>query len=443
MADARAAMHDVLAGIATSAAHDAKIAVLPECSYPGYVLLKRSLPGGARGSERALATVADAARRNHIDVCIGMALQASDGSVRNEAAYIDSDGRVVARYAKIFLWNFDRRWFEPGRAAEAFDTRHGRAGMMICADGRMPEIARSLARRGAWLILDPTAWVGNGPSYARMPNPQVEFMMRVRARENGVWIAAADKCGSEHDAVHYVGNSMIVAPDGEQIARAPADLPGVIVADVPIARAPRPFVAALTSSERLALRAVYRPKRSRHAPRLRLGILQGALGKRRRLALDALRAQGVSAIVEAARTAGAVRKALSGIRGLRISVIEGVAMFAPEPARAAALRGADLVVWHGAPDRDDVRDTARTRALENRVYVAVAVKRPGKGVATSLVADPDGRVIGEALAGKPSGFVARIDAAAARDKGVVPGTDGMADRVPKAFALFDAKRGAS
>jgi len=436
-------MHDVLAGIATSAAHDAKIAVLPECSYPGYVLLKHTLPGGARGSQRALARVAQAAKRFSIDVCVGMALQASDGSVRNEAVYVDRTGSVVARYAKVFLWNFDRRWFAPGRAVDAFDTSFGRLGMMICADGRMPEIARSLARRGAWLILDPTAWVGTGAEYARMPNPQVEFMMRVRARENGVWIAAADKCGSEHDAVHYVGSSMIVAPDGEQIERASADLPSLIASDIPISRAPKAFVAALTPSERSALRSAYRAARSTSAPRFRLGILQGTLGNGRAAALAALRAQGTDAIVEAARATTDARRALAAIRGLRVAVVEGAAMFAPEPARAAALRGADVIVWSKAPDRDDVRDTARTRALENRVFVVAALARVGKGEATSLVADPDGRVIGEALAGKPSGFVAPIDASAARDKRVVPGTDAMADRIPKAFALFDAKRGAS
>lgn len=436
-------MHDVLAGIATSAGHGAKIAVLPECSYPGYVLLKRTLPGGARGSERALARVAQAAKRSSIDVCIGMASQASDGSVRNEAIYVDRTGSVVARYAKIFLWNFDRSWFAPGRAVDAFHTSYGRLGMMICADGRMPEIARSLARRGAWLILDPTAWVGTGPQYECMPNPQVEFMVRVRARENGVWIAAADKCGSEHDAVHYVGSSMIVAPDGEQIARASADLPTVIVSDVAIARAPRPVVAALVPSERRALRSAYHRARSKNAPRFRLGVLQGALGKGRAAALAALRAQGAEAIVEAVRGATDVRRVFAAIRGLRVAVVEGAAMFAPEPARAAALRGADVIVWSKAPERDDVRDTARTRALENRVFVVAALARIGKGEATSLVADPDGRVIGEALVGKPSGFVALIDAAAARDKRVVPGTDAMADRIPKAFALFDAKRGAS
>lgn len=436
-------MHDVLGGIATSAAHDAKIVVLPECSYPAYVLLKRSLPGGARASERALGRVARAAKRFSVDVCVGMALQASDGSVRNEAVYFDRTGSVVARYAKVFLWNFDRRWFAPGRAVETFDTSYGRLGMMICADGRMPEIARSLARRGAWLILDPTAWVGNGAEYARMANPQVEYMMRVRARENGVWIAAADKCGSEHDAVHYVGSSMIVAPDGEQIARASADRPGTIAADVPIARVPKPFVAALTPSERRALRSVYREPRTTSAPRIKVGVLQGAPGRGRADALAALRAQGAVAIVQAARGATDARKVFAGIPALRVSVIEGAAMFAPEPARAAALRGADVIVWSKAPDRDDVRDTARTRAIENRVYVVAALARAGKGVATSLVADPDGRVIGEALAGKPSGFVATIDASAVRDKRVVPGTDSMADRIPKAFALFDAKRGAS
>ncbi|HET9343846.1 MAG TPA: nitrilase-related carbon-nitrogen hydrolase [Candidatus Eremiobacteraceae bacterium] len=443
LVDAEIAMHDVLGGIATSAAHDAKIVVLPECSYPAYVLLKRSLPGGARASERALARVAQAAKRSSIDVCIGMALQANDGSIRNEAVYIDRTGRVVARYAKVFLWNFDRRWFAPGRAVDAFDTSYGRLGMMICADGRMPEIARSLARRGAWLILDPTAWVGTGADYARMANPQVEFMMRVRARENGVWIAAADKCGSEHEAVHYVGASMIVAPDGERIACASADRPALIAADVPIARAPKPFVVALTPSERRSLRSAYRAPRSKSAPRFRLGVLQGTLGKGRAVALAALRAQGADAVIEAARSAADARTALASIRALRVAVVDGTAMFAPEPARAAALRGADVIVWSKAPYRDDVRDTARTRALENRVFVVAALSRVGKGDATSLVADPDGRVIGEALAGKASGFVAQIDAGAASDKRVVPGSDALADRIPKAFALFDAKRGAS
>lgn len=436
-------MHDVLAGIATSAAHGAKIAVLPESSYPGYVLLKRANAGGFRASERALRTIGAAARSARIDVCAGLALAGDDGTVRNEAVYFDRAGHVVARYAKVFLWNFDHRWFAPGRSVEAFDTAYGRLGMMICADGRMPEIARSLARRGAWLVLDPTAWVGRGPSYERMPNPQVEYVIRVRAAENGVWIAAADKCGSEHDAVHYVGRSMIVAPDGSTVARAPADVPSVVTADVPLTGKPHPFVVPLSAAERSALRAAAprRSARTRIGPRVRLGILQGSLGRRRTSAVEALRAQAVDAVVETARGAKAILGALARVRGLRAAAVDGDRMFAPEPARAAALRGADVLLWTRVPRRDDVRDTARTRALENRVFVIAA--RGGTtrdGATNSFVVDPEGRVIAEGLEGVASGFAVTLDTSAARDKQMLPGTDAFADRIPRAFALFDGKR---
>ena len=438
-------MHDVLGGIAASAAHDARIAVLPESSYPGYVLLKRANSGGFRASELALKKIGDAARRSRIDVCVGLALQGDDGAVRNEAVYFDRDGRIVARHAKVFLWNFDRRWFAPGRSVDAFDTAYGRLGMMICADGRMPEIARSLARRGAWLILDPTAWVGRGPRYDRMPNPQVEYMMRVRARENGVWLAAADKVGSELDVVHYVGRSMIVAPDGSTAALAPADRPAIVTADVPLARKPRPFAVRMSAIDRAALRAAPSKRASRSgAPlRFRLGILQGTLGARRPAALAALRAQAVDAIVETARSGKAALTALASVRGLHVAAVDGTRMFAPEPPRAAALRGADIIVWTRVPRREDVRDVARARALENRVFVIVARGGTrGDGSANSFVIDPEGRVIAEGLEGEASGYALTIDATSAREKQMLPGTDAFADRIPRAFALFDGGRDA-
>jgi len=437
--EAEHALHDALAGVTASAARGAQIAVLPECTYPGYVLLQRALPGGERAVDRALAAVATAARRHRIDVCIGVARRGDDGALRNESYYIDRDGDVVARYAKIFLWNFDGRWFTAGRDVRAFDTAFGRLGMMICADGRMPEIARTLARRGAWLILDPTAWVGTGPAYARMPNPQVEYLMRVRARENGVWIAAADKCGSERDVVHYVGNSMIVAPDGAIAASAGAADPAIVVADVRVRRSARPVVVPVTPLERRApRRKAPRAAAARTAFRVRVGVLQGPMrGARRSSAIEALRAQGVDAIVDTTlgrRAATSLRR----VRGLRVGIVDGKRMLAPEPARAAALGGCDVVVWTSTPPRSDVRDVARTRALENRIFVIACSSARSGGA--SLVADPDGRVIGEALAGVPSGFAATIATDASRDKCVVPGTDAFAARVPRAFALFDGER---
>ena len=60
------------------------------------------------------------------------------------------------------------------------DTPLGRWGTLICFDRQLPETARVLTLRGAQFLLIP-AWGGYGEI-----NDQ---MMRVRAYENGVWLA--------------------------------------------------------------------------------------------------------------------------------------------------------------------------------------------------------------------------------------------------------------
>lgn len=433
LGQAEKALDDAVAGIFAAAARGAQVVVLPECAYPGYVLLQGNPYHHIPSAEAALQAVSRAARQCGVCVAFGIARNDAEGRLRNEAVFFDRRGVETARYAKMYLWNFDGCWFTPGVAVPAFDTEYGRMGMMICADGRMPEIARTLAKKGAWLVLDPTAWVSVGRSYHTMHNPQVDFMLRTRARENGIWIAAADKCGSEYSTVHYVGQSLIVSPTGDVAACGPADAPAIVVADVTRSRG-RPFVAALTAAERRALvRRVKPATRKRHE--IRIGILAGPLRAGRNDAVKALRAQGADAVVDTSASAAAVRSTLRRIAGLRAHIINGARMLAPEPARAAAIDGADVIVWATPPRDRCVRDVARTRALENRVYVVVCSRADAFDPA--CIVDPNGFVCGEALESRPSGFVGTIDLDAARDKLVVPGTHAFAARVPSAFALFD------
>jgi predicted amidohydrolase len=435
------ALDDVIGAIAAAGALGADVVVLPESSYPGYVLLARD-PYAGRAIPKpddALKQIGAAARRARINAAVGIANFGPGGRIRNEAVLIDRNGEQVGRYAKAHLWNFDRRWFAPGRDFPVFDTDIGRVGMMICADGRVPEIARTLTRRGAWLILDPTAWVGVGPSYDAMPNPQVDFALRVRAAENGVWIAAADKCGSETGAVHYVGRSMVVAPSGDIVAHAPADATALIVAEVTRRRS-KPFVATLSAAERKTLRAMPRKSRGSNASGaepIRIGVYQANSkrgGGQRRNAARSLLAQGAAAIVETSAGSAAIAAALRAARGLRAVVIEGPRMLAPEPARAAALSGADLLVWTKPPARAAVLAFARTRAMENRLYVLICAR--ADEVQPTCLVGPDGAVGASALAGMASGFLASIDVRCARDKSVVWGTDAFADRTPDAYELF-------
>jgi predicted amidohydrolase len=437
---ATASLEDVIGAIAAAGALGADIVVLPECAYPGYVLLdgdpyaRRAIPP----PDEALRRIGEAARRARINAAVGIANRGLDGRVRNEAVLLDRGGAIAGRYAKAHLWNFDRRWFTPGREYPVFDTDIGRVGMMICADGRVPEIARTLTRRGAWLILDPTAWVGVGPSYDAMPNPQVDFALRVRAAENGVWIAAADKCGSETGAVHYVGRSMVVAPGGDIVACAPSDATALIIAEFSRTRA-RPYVAALSPSERKALRSLPRISKAAAAKAgpIRLGVYQAkgsANGAHRDRALQSLRAQGAATIVETAAGTPAIAAALRKLRGVRTAIVEGPRMLAPEPARAAALAGSDLLIWTKPPAGPHIAAFARTRAMENRVYVLIC-GRANREQPACLVG-PDGAPCGSALAGTASGFLATIDVRSARDKSVVWGTDAFADRTPDAYELY-------
>jgi predicted amidohydrolase len=376
--------------------------------------------------------------------------------LRNEAVFIDAAGNEIGSYSKVRLWNFDHCWFRPGLRIPVIATPFGSIGMMICADGRNPEIARTLAAQGAWLILDPTAWVGNGPSHRQIRNVQADFMLRVRALENGVWIAAADKCGSELGAVHYAGRSQIVAPDGSVRACADAAQPQLILTDIHRKKA-APFVAWLSAQDRMTLRKTSSHKRKGRTQRngkaavrvfsheaipgrFWLAFYQSAARRRDDpLALKALAVQGVQAVIRTGQSPSAILAALSSIRDMRVTLLEAHTMVAPEPARAAALRGADLLIWTSPPRNLPVLEIARTRAVENRLYVALCT-RADMPVAACLI-HPDGSIVGSALSGVPSGFVSAIDLIAARRKEVVPGTQTFADRLPAAYRWLDRASG--
>lgn len=438
VSSARAALADILQAMRQARRSGANLVVIPECSYPGYVLLdadpyRRAIPSDAA----ALGAIANQARRSSIDVAVGIARRHPDGRLRNAAVYIDASGAELCSYAKCRLWNFDSRWFAPGDSLPVFNTAFGDLAMMVCADGRNPEIARTLVAAGAWLILDPTAWVGSGPTYDAVRNPQADYALRARAIENGVWIAAADKCGSELGAVHYAGRSQIVAPDGTIVAVAGSGSPQIIVADVRQTK-PKPFVAALSPSDKRTLRSSPRLHREpvRVPPRLWLGIYQSARGRGDdRMALKAIAAQTVHTLIRTGAKAAAVKRALRRAHGLRSACICGSDMLAPEPARAAALRGADMLVWLDPPKTTALMDIARTRALENRVYVALCTR--ADDAAAACLINPDGSVAGSAMAGKPSGFVAVVDTILARRKELAPGTQTFADRMPRMYRWLD------
>ena len=140
-----------------------------------------------------------------------------DSERYNTVRLIDAEGATLLAYRKVNLWgDYERALFAAGDCASAIARLHGwRIGFSICYDTEYPETLRDLAMRGADLVLAPTAVGEEFPMVA-------EAVIRVRALENGVWLAFANRSGEEH-GYRFDGQSAIVGPDGVVRARAEAD----------------------------------------------------------------------------------------------------------------------------------------------------------------------------------------------------------------------------
>ncbi|MBI5287709.1 MAG: carbon-nitrogen hydrolase family protein [Chloroflexi bacterium] len=225
------------------AAEKPDLVALPEVTYPAYFLGTSDRPVcGVLSPVEAAGRFAAKAREHGIYIAVGLALDAAGGGYANGAALFGRDGALVGRYDKSFLWHFDNRWFSQGSAYPVFETDIGRVGMLVCADGRLPEIARSLTLNGAQIILDLTAWVSGGRQPGELTTTQYDYLMRTRAAENGVWIACADKCGVEAESIVYAGRSCFIDPRGNVLAALGPNEEGALVYDVPLTDAAPPVL---------------------------------------------------------------------------------------------------------------------------------------------------------------------------------------------------------
>lgn len=136
--------------------------------------------------------------------------------VFNTAVLIGPDGRVIGRYRKTHPFCTEMRarggWVTPGNEVCVVDTALGRIGLIICFDGDFPELARIIALRGAEIIARPSALLRSADIW--------ELTNRARAYDNHVYVIGANSTGVDPAGVLYFGNSMIVSPIAEVLARA-------------------------------------------------------------------------------------------------------------------------------------------------------------------------------------------------------------------------------
>ncbi|MGW0175849.1 nitrilase-related carbon-nitrogen hydrolase [Rhodococcus sp. NPDC003322] len=222
---------DITVGAIESARErGADVVVLPELCLSGYMFDTVDEAGScAITPEHPVFARWARALAGSPGLVVGGFAERSGPDLHISAAMVDATG-IRAVYRKTHLWNREKRFFTAGtEAPPVLETDFGRVGVLICYDLEFPEMARSLAMRGADLIAVPTNWALETRPYGDEP-PQV-MLARAAARANHVHVACADRSGHERGQ-EFTGGSAVIdtagwvrgTPDDTGLALAPLSL---------------------------------------------------------------------------------------------------------------------------------------------------------------------------------------------------------------------------
>jgi N-carbamoylputrescine amidase len=234
-----------LTRIGEAAARGAKVICLQELFRSRYFCqseearsfdLAEPIPGP---TTEALGAIAAA----HKVVVVGSIFERrTEGIYHNTAVVMDADGRLAGRYRKMHIPDdphyYEKFYFTPGDLDfTAHRTAHATVGALVCWDQWFPEAARLVALAGAQIVFYPTAigWErGEVESVRRRQLQAWETVQRGHAIANGMFVAVVNRVGAE-DSLEFWGNSFVVDPFGEVIARAGASAEEILVADCNLA----------------------------------------------------------------------------------------------------------------------------------------------------------------------------------------------------------------
>ena len=229
-----------VAGGLLRAAKDAgaELACLPEnFSFLGLQNADKLEVAEADGAGRVQSFLGATARDLGLWILAGTVNLRVDSTdrVANASLLFDAQGRRVARYDKIHLFDVaipgrdeqyrESRHVMPGDRIVVVDTPVGRAGLSVCYDVRFPELYRALVAQGAdWLAVPSAFTVPTGHAHW-------EVLLRARAIENLCYVVAPAQAGTHSSGRETYGDTLIVDYWGQVLARRVRDA-GIVVADL-------------------------------------------------------------------------------------------------------------------------------------------------------------------------------------------------------------------
>ncbi len=152
----------------------------------------------------------------------------------NRSLYINPQGKIVARYDKIHMFDVtlasgethaESHNYQAGSRAVLVDLGLAKLGLSICYDLRFAALYRHLAQAGADIISVPSAFT--------RPTGEAHWqvLLRARAIETGCFIMAPAQVGTHENGRETYGHSLIIDPWGNILAQA-SDTDAFILAEL-------------------------------------------------------------------------------------------------------------------------------------------------------------------------------------------------------------------
>ncbi|MGB2809378.1 MAG: carbon-nitrogen hydrolase family protein [Sedimentisphaerales bacterium] len=202
---------------------DIDVVVTPEGFLDGYVSTDKSVTKEDMVRYAIDPLISDYARtvsmwamQNKAWVVYGCTRKGADG-VFNTALIYNRKGSLVGMYDKLHLQTHDYK-YTPGKHLHVYESDFGPFGVMICADRRWPETARTLTLQGARVIFNPTYGMHGDLNLC---------MMRTRSYENGIYIVFT-----------HPGQSLITNPRGAVVCNNEDKSKTYTITDIDLSKAP-------------------------------------------------------------------------------------------------------------------------------------------------------------------------------------------------------------
>lgn len=215
----------ILARMKEAAANQAELAIFPECALSGYCYSDRDEAWAVAEelSGPSCSELATAAKGSGMVAVIGF-LERDGQQLYNSALIVGPRG-VHGVFRKVHLLHLGvDRFTTPGDLPfPIFDTAGCKLGVNICFDCSFPESGRVLKLKGAQVLAIPTNWPVTSDSW--------EYLPKVRAIENHIFVAASDRVGEECGFT-FAGHSQIIDCEGKVLAEAGATEEVILYADI-------------------------------------------------------------------------------------------------------------------------------------------------------------------------------------------------------------------